>query len=140
VRRSPDATALAFQDTAASFAEVDERANRLAHLLIASGVGPERVVALLLPRSAELVVTMLAVFKAGGVYLPIDPDLPAERVRFLLRDAGAVLTVSTMDSPNACDGATASLVLDAPETIAALDRSPTTDPTDADRISPLRPD
>ncbi|MFE9746688.1 non-ribosomal peptide synthase/polyketide synthase [Saccharothrix saharensis] len=91
-RRTPDATALVFHDragtrTAYTFAELDARANRLAHHLLARGAGPERTVAVVLPRSADLVVAVLAVLKAGAVYLPIDPGLPAERIDFLLRDA-----------------------------------------------------
>src|SRR5207249_2147986 len=83
-----------------SYAEVNTRANRLAHDLIARGVGPERVVALALPRSVEMVVAILAVAKAGGVYLPVDRDLPAERIGFLLRDAAPALVATTTDSGN----------------------------------------
>ncbi|WP_158839338.1 non-ribosomal peptide synthase/polyketide synthase [Saccharothrix deserti] len=86
-RRTPDATALVFHGTSMTFAELDARTNRLAHHLLAHGAGPERIVAVLLPRSADLVVAVLAVLKAGAVYLPIDPELPAERIDFLLRDA-----------------------------------------------------
>src|SRR5439155_1046967 len=78
----------------AYLADLDGRANRLAHRLIAARVGPERVVAVALPRSA-MVVAVLAVAKAGGVYLPVDPELPPERIRFLLRDAGAALMLTT---------------------------------------------
>src|SRR5205814_621720 len=77
----------------------------------------ERVVALTLPRSVDLVVAMLAVWKAGGVYLPVDPDLPADRVGFLLDDAGPALVLSTVDDLGA--------------------GYPESDPTDADRAAPL---
>ncbi len=93
VARDPQRTALVCGAERLSYAELDERANRLAHLLVARGVGPERIVALALPRTAEMVVAMLAVWKAGGVYLPIDPALPAERIEFLLADAAPVLTI-----------------------------------------------
>jgi non-ribosomal peptide synthase protein (TIGR01720 family) len=76
VRRGPDQTALVFRDSTFSFAELNVQANRLAHHLIDLGVGPERVVALAMPRSAETVVALLAVLKAGGAYVPVDPDLP----------------------------------------------------------------
>ncbi|HWO67998.1 MAG TPA: amino acid adenylation domain-containing protein, partial [Umezawaea sp.] len=68
-------------------------ANRVARAFAAAGVGPERPVALVLPRSVEFVVALLAIWKAGGVYLPVDPSLPADRVEFLLRDANPVLVV-----------------------------------------------
>ncbi|WP_033442424.1 non-ribosomal peptide synthase/polyketide synthase [Saccharothrix sp. NRRL B-16314] len=100
-RRTPDATALVFQGTSLTFAELDARANRLAHHLLAhgawpTGAGAERTVAVLLPRSADLVVAVLAVLKAGAVYLPIDPGLPAERIAFLLRDARPALVLDAV--------------------------------------------
>ncbi|WP_410667634.1 non-ribosomal peptide synthase/polyketide synthase [Amycolatopsis sp. cmx-4-68] len=85
--RIPHETALVFRDTALDFAEVDARASELAAELVARGAGPERVVAVMLPRSAEAVVALFAVLKAGAVYLPVDPGLPAERIRLLLADA-----------------------------------------------------
>ena len=97
VRRTPEARALVFQDTEFTFAELNARVNRLAHHLITSGAGPERVVALALPRSAQLVIAMLAVWKAGAVYLPVDRGLPADRVDLLLRDAATTLVVVAPD-------------------------------------------
>ncbi|SMC85680.1 non-ribosomal peptide synthetase [Lentzea albidocapillata] len=88
--------AVRFEGEAISGAELERRANRLAHRLIAEGAGPERVVAVSLPRSFDLVVTLLAVLKAGAAYLPIDAGLPAERVAFMTDDAGPVLVI---DSP-----------------------------------------
>ncbi|MGK5549949.1 AMP-binding protein, partial [Streptomyces sp. URMC 127] len=72
-RRTPHATALRDGDLTLSYAELDARANRLAHLLTERGAGPEKLVALLLPRSADLVVAVLAVLKSGAAYLPLDP-------------------------------------------------------------------
>ena len=72
-----------------SYAELDARSNQLAHHLRALGVGPETVVGLLLERSPELVVGLMAILKAGGAYLPLDPCYPAERLSFMLADAGA---------------------------------------------------
>ncbi|MFF2190645.1 condensation domain-containing protein, partial [Streptomyces sp. NPDC058155] len=93
VRRAPDATALECGDTELSYGELNVRANRLAHWLIGEGVGPERLVALELPRSVDLVVAVLAVQKAGGAYLPVDPDYPADRRAFMLRDAVPLLVL-----------------------------------------------
>src|SRR6202035_1110828 len=78
-----------------SFAELEERANRLAHLLAARGAGPETVVALALGRSAEIVTAQLAAAKAGAAFLPVDPAYPAERIAFMLTDAAPVLTLTT---------------------------------------------
>ncbi|GLZ28595.1 hypothetical protein Lesp02_07850 [Lentzea sp. NBRC 105346] len=90
---TPDATALVCEGTELTFAELNARANRLAHKLIADGAGPERIVALTLPRTADFVVALLAVLKAGAVYLPVDRDLPADRIEFLLRDARPVVVL-----------------------------------------------
>ncbi|HEX4722554.1 MAG TPA: amino acid adenylation domain-containing protein, partial [Pseudonocardiaceae bacterium] len=94
--RTPNATALVCRDTRYTFAELDQRANQLANYLVDAGVRPERVVALRLPRSADMIIAMLAVWKAGGVYLPIDPGLPADRVEFLLRDTDPVLVLDEL--------------------------------------------
>ncbi|WP_173055491.1 non-ribosomal peptide synthetase [Phytohabitans houttuyneae] len=143
VRRTPDATALVFGDSyRGSYAELNAAANRLARYLIGRGVGPESVVALALPRSADMVVALLAVWKAGGAYLPIDPTLPAGRVEFLLDDAAPTLALTTVDSVNvhaALDsvGGVGRLVLDAAETSATLAGQSAADVTDADRLGVL---
>ncbi|ANN17190.1 non-ribosomal peptide synthetase [Amycolatopsis orientalis] len=93
VARAPHATALVFRDTVLDFTELDERSDRLAGHLIARGAGPERVVAVVLPRSVESVIAVLAIFKAGAVYLPVDPDLPATRLEWLLRDASPAVVL-----------------------------------------------
>ncbi|WP_268744757.1 non-ribosomal peptide synthetase [Amycolatopsis decaplanina] len=87
VRRSPEATAVVSGEVTLTFAELNERANRLARALVAHGVGPEDFVALALPRSADVLLAILAVHKAGAAYLPLDPDYPAERLAAMLADA-----------------------------------------------------
>ncbi|SEC47099.1 non-ribosomal peptide synthase domain TIGR01720/amino acid adenylation domain-containing protein [Amycolatopsis tolypomycina] len=121
-QRGPDETALVAGDVALSFAELNAMANRLARHLVTLGAGPERVVGLALPRTADAIVAFLAVLKAGAVYLPIDPALPAERKELLLRDAGAHLVLGPAD------------IAAAPPEYSAADLA------DADRIGPLRPD
>ncbi|WP_053735801.1 non-ribosomal peptide synthetase [Nocardia sp. NRRL S-836] len=87
--RTPDATAVVADGTSLTYAELDVRANRLAHRLIALGVRAEDRVGLLLRRSADVVVAVLAVLKAGGAYLPLDGRAPVERLRLVLEQAGA---------------------------------------------------
>ncbi|MEU7510389.1 amino acid adenylation domain-containing protein, partial [Streptomyces lavendulae] len=76
-----------------TYAELNTRANRLAHHLVDQGIGPDTVVAVSLHRSLDMVVALLAVLKAGGAYLPVDPDHPRDRVRHMLEDAGAGLVL-----------------------------------------------
>ncbi|RKH74771.1 non-ribosomal peptide synthase/polyketide synthase [Corallococcus aberystwythensis] len=87
VERTPEAVALAFEGRTLTYRELDARANQLAHALIALGVGPEVRVGLLLERSLELVVALLATLKAGGAYVPFDPAYPAQRLAWMLEDA-----------------------------------------------------
>lgn len=91
--RWPQRTALACEDATQSYAELDLFTDCLAARLAAHGAGPEQIVGLLLPRRAEFVQAALAVMKAGAAYLPLDPEWPAERLHFVLRDAGACLLV-----------------------------------------------
>jgi amino acid adenylation domain-containing protein len=90
---TPEAVALVCGGVELSYRELNERANRLAHHLRSLGVAPEARVALLLRRTPELIVSMLAVLKAGGAYLPLDPAYPAERLSFMLEDAGAAVLI-----------------------------------------------
>ncbi|AKJ29465.1 non-ribosomal peptide synthetase [Caldimonas brevitalea] len=88
-RATPDAVALCYGNARLSYDQLNRQANRLAHALVALGVGPERKVALCLPRSHELVVAILAVLKAGGAYVPLDTAAPAGRQGQVLEDSGA---------------------------------------------------
>ena len=98
-----------------TYAELDARVDRLARMLVAYGAGPERVVAVALPRSVDLVVALLAAHRAGAAYLPLDPDYPAERIGFMLADAApaVVLTCGSVAS-DLPPGDAPVLVLDAP--------------------------
>nr|WP_104789656.1 non-ribosomal peptide synthetase [Streptomyces sp. QL37]PPQ60233.1 hypothetical protein C5F59_28815 [Streptomyces sp. QL37] len=91
---TPDAVAVTYEGVSLTYRELNERANRLARLLIERGAGPERFVALRMPRSEELVVAVLGVLKSGAAYVPIDPAYPAERIAYVLEDARPVLTVT----------------------------------------------
>ena len=86
--RTPDQIALVCNDQQLSYRELDRRTNQLAAYLQALGVGPEVVVGLCLERSVEMVVGFIGVLKAGGAYLPLDPEAPLERLSYLLEDAG----------------------------------------------------
>ncbi len=139
LRRTPAALAVMFENTTLTYAELDERASRLAHHLIAAGAGPERLVAVAVPRSAELVVTLLAVHKAGAAYVPIDPGYPAHRIAFMLADAQPVLVVSTKATATGLpDAAVPVLLLDDPATAAEVARQSRRTPGDRDRLAPLR--
>ena len=90
----PDATALIFGDTELSYAQLNERANRLAHQLIALGVRPESRVGIAVERSIEMVVGLLATLKAGGAYVPLDPEYPRERLNHMVTDSAVELLLT----------------------------------------------
>ena len=104
VARAPEAVAVTFGDRSLTYRELDEAANRFAHLLSGYGVGPGARVALLLERSAQAVVAMLAVLKTGAAYLAIDPALPAARMQFMLDDAAPIAVITTAGLRSRLDG------------------------------------
>ena len=104
VARAPEAVAVTFDDQSLTYRELDEAANRFAHLLSGHGVGPGARVALLLERSAQAVVAMLAALKTGAAYLAIDPALPAARMEFMLDDAAPVAVITTAELRSRLDG------------------------------------
>ncbi|SEN18910.1 non-ribosomal peptide synthetase [Actinacidiphila rubida] len=141
VRADPDATAVVCEGERLTYGEVDARANRLARLLMARGAGPERTVALALPRSAEAIVALLAVAKSGAAYLPLDTEYPAERLAFMLDDARPLLVLTTAATAGRlpCVAAAPHLLLDAAATAAALGAASAREVTDGERRHPLLP-
>jgi amino acid adenylation domain-containing protein len=91
----PDGIAVLCEGQTLPYAALHERANQLAHVLRARGVGPDVRVAVCLPRGLDLIVALLAVWKAGGAYVPLDPDLPPARIVYIVRDAEAMLVITT---------------------------------------------
>ena len=118
--RTPDATAVVYEGRHYSYREINETANRLAHRLIEQGIGTEDRVAVLLEKSPQLVITALAVVKAGAVYLPVDPAYPEDRLTYILSDADPLVVIR--------------------EAVPGLEAYPAVNPTDRDRVRPLRPD
>ncbi|SFL53980.1 non-ribosomal peptide synthetase [Streptomyces pini] len=145
--RTPFAPALTAGGTTMDYAELDDRSNRLARMLLELGAGPEDFVALAIPRSADLVPAMLAVLKSGAAYLALDPDHPAERTSYILRDSRPVAVLSTRagraalhDTLGGAVGEAPWLLLDSPGTEAAAAGLSAAPVTDADRRAPLLPD
>ena len=96
VQRTPEAVALVYGERSWTYREIDESTNRLAHLLVSHGAGPGQSVALLLERSAQAVIAILAVLKAGAAYLPIDAAAPPARLGFMLEDAAPIAAITTV--------------------------------------------
>ncbi|WP_051712283.1 non-ribosomal peptide synthetase [Spirillospora albida] len=144
VARHADRVAVRFGDVVLTYRELDERSSRLAHELIRMGVGPETLVGVALPRSADLVVALLAVLKAGGGYLPVDPDYPADRIAYMLADARPVCLVTTSGGGVPRPGGLTVVELDRLDLNRAdrdhMDRAGADGPvTDTVRTAPLRP-
>ncbi|MFF4815699.1 non-ribosomal peptide synthase/polyketide synthase [Kitasatospora sp. NPDC001309] len=138
---APGRTAVVHGPVRLDYAEVNRRANRLARLLVSRGAGPERLVALCLPRSAELPAAVWAVLKSGAAYLPVDPAYPAERIRLLLADARPALVLATRETAAALPGGCPVLLLEDCAAAPGADASGVdADLTDADRLGPLLPD
>ncbi|MBP3046281.1 nonribosomal peptide synthetase DhbF [Bacillus subtilis subsp. subtilis] len=137
----PDAIAVVYENQALNYAELNERANRLARMMISEGVGPEQFVALALPRSLEMAVGLLAVLKAGAAYLPLDPDYPADRIAFMLKDAQPAFIMTNTKAANHIPPVenVPKIVLDDPELAEKLNTYPAENPKNKDRTQPLSP-
>ncbi|MCM2389956.1 non-ribosomal peptide synthetase, partial [Streptomyces albipurpureus] len=141
VMATPDAVAVVFEDQQLTYQELNARANQLARYLIGQGAGPEGLVGLALPRSAELIVTLLAVLKSGAGYVPIDPDYPADRTASMLDDAQPVLLITdTQTAPAVPEaGSIRQVLLDDADTARHITSLDNTDVTDTDRSGALLP-
>ncbi|MFC5286472.1 amino acid adenylation domain-containing protein [Actinokineospora guangxiensis] len=128
-RRAPAATAVVAGAERLSYAELNSRANRLAHHLRALGIGPEVVVGCCLERGAAAIVAWLAVMKSGGVYAPMDPTHPAARLAFLLDDAGARVVLTTAGFAGSFDGPRPVVLADAEHTGPEHDPEPLAGPS-----------
>ena len=100
-QRTPDAVAVVYEERRLSYAALEAHSNQLAHHLRGLGVGPETVVGLCVERSVEMVIGLLGILKAGGAYLPLDPGYPAERLSFMLADAGVAVLVEPVGAAGA---------------------------------------
>ncbi|MDI5910032.1 amino acid adenylation domain-containing protein, partial [Streptomyces sp. 12257] len=139
--RTPEAMAVDCEATRLTYGELDARSNRLARLLLERGVRPGGRVALVLPRSAELLVALLAVLKTGAAYIPLDPEYPADRIAYVLDDtAPALLLADSSTLSGLPEGGPAQLLIDAPETAAALDARSADALNDAERGGAFRGD
>ncbi|BCZ43365.1 non-ribosomal peptide synthetase [Serratia marcescens] len=127
VRRTPHATALVSGAESLSYAQLNARANRLAHALIARGVGPDSRVAVCAERGLNMVTALFGILKAGGAYVPLDPAYPGERLQYILQDADPVLLLADAAGRAALgEPVTPQLALEAalPETLSAENPAP----------------
>ena len=125
---TPDATAVDSRKESLTYSELDERGNRLAHYLRTNGVGPESLVAVSMERSVDLIVALLGVLKAGGAFVPLDPDYPVERLSLMLRDSRPPVVLTTSKLLKGVDLSGASRVdIDVDAAVIA-------------RVEPTRPD
>lgn len=111
VARTPDAVALVCEDRSLTYRELDRQANRVAHVLLGRGAGPDRLIGLHVSRSCELVIGALAILKAGSAYVPLDPTYPADRIAYMIEDSGLELILGSRGLTAPMKGSNASVVL-----------------------------
>ncbi|OXY96792.1 non-ribosomal peptide synthetase [Streptomyces diastatochromogenes] len=138
--KAGDDTAVLFEGKAVGYAALNSAANRLARYLIARGVGPDSVVAVSVPRSADLITVLLAVLKAGGAYLALDPAYPVERLAHMMADARPVLLLRAAEHTQLAlrDESVPEIVLDDPAFRTECEAHPDHDVSDRERLAPLR--
>ncbi|HIP24427.1 MAG TPA: amino acid adenylation domain-containing protein, partial [Rhodobacteraceae bacterium] len=124
VGNNPENTALNFGDQSLSYAELNQRANQLAHVLCAAGAGPEHAVGLMFERGFDLIIAMLAILKSGAAYLPLDPGYPAARLAFMLQDTAPKTVLCPADLRGRLPKDTATITLNDPSVLAAPDSNP----------------
>lgn len=137
VARTPHATALRYKDVELTYRELNSRANRVARMLVERGVGPDRLVAVAVPRSPELVVALLAILKAGGAYLPLDPRFPMARKEFMVTDAAPVLLVRSTTADHVTGVELDSVVIDSDECTGECGGFSDADLAQDERLAPL---
>jgi amino acid adenylation domain-containing protein/non-ribosomal peptide synthase protein (TIGR01720 family) len=141
----PDATAVVCGDEEAGYAELNARANRLARMLLARGVGPGAVVGVCVSRGVDLVVALLAVLKSGAAYLPLDVEYPVQRLAFMVEDSGPVCVLADAAAAARLASLSGALpsgavaVIDGAAVLAELAAYPDGDLADEERLSPLLP-
>jgi amino acid adenylation domain-containing protein/non-ribosomal peptide synthase protein (TIGR01720 family) len=138
VEKSPNSIAVACNDKLLTYRELNNRANQLSHYLIGLGAGPEDYVAVLLERSTELVVAMLAILKSGAGYLPLDPKYPTDRLEFMLGDAKPRLVISDRETRERLPRIGDQIVVDDVQIVELVKRGFVGNPNDETRTKPLR--
>jgi amino acid adenylation domain-containing protein len=134
---SPEAEAVICGERILCYRELNEQANQLAHHLIAEGIGPEDIVAILLEPSPEMIVALLGALKSGASYLPLDAEMPRGRLEYMLADARPALVLTQESLRTVLPETVKLLMVDAPEAIAHLRNLPRHNPVDAERVVPL---
>ncbi|HZD96385.1 MAG TPA: amino acid adenylation domain-containing protein, partial [Candidatus Sulfotelmatobacter sp.] len=139
VARTPDATAMVSREVELTYCGLNDRANRLARYLVAMGAGPETLVGICLPRTADMLVGLLSILKSGSAYLPLDPEYPQARLVGIMQDANALCVLTTNSLASLFSENTRKLLLDSRELEDALARTPEHNLSDAERSSQLLP-
>ena len=139
VARTPSGIAIVDGRDAVWYGDLNTRANRLAHLLLARGVGPNQLVGVCLDRSASMVASLIAILKIGAAYVPLDPAYPAARLAHIVADADPIVILASARHRERLPDRTTVLLLDADDSVAALAAAPDRNLVDTDRGSPLDP-
>ncbi|WP_280476886.1 non-ribosomal peptide synthetase [Nocardia asiatica] len=138
--RDPLATALVADETALTYRQVDDYTNRLARVLIGAGAGPERTVAISIPRSVQSVLATIAVVKTGAAFVPIDPTYPADRIEHMVGDSGVVAGITLTSARKSLPDRVSWLILDDETTERAVADQDAAPLTDAERTAAVHPD